>query len=151
MRVLIDTHYVLWAAKHPKRMETLARSLAAGLDNEALVSVLPVYQTSLTVRLGELPEASAFESDLTSGAIASYQPSLSQVARSCSGALQLVKPAVDLHFACVIPDRLFEENRRCQSRLLRRFVCFALLEGVAKVIRCFRESFLSYCRPSFQN
>ena len=64
MRVLIDTHYVLWAAINSKRMETWARKLLADLDNEILVSAASVYEISLKVRHGRLPEAVAFESDL---------------------------------------------------------------------------------------
>ena len=64
MRVLIDTHYVLWAAINSKRMETWARKLIADLDNEILVSAASVYEISLKVRLGKLPEAIEFESDL---------------------------------------------------------------------------------------
>lgn len=65
MRVLIDTHYVLWAAINSKRMDTWARKLLADLDNEILVSAASVYEISLKVRLGKLPEAVEFESDLT--------------------------------------------------------------------------------------
>lgn len=65
MRVLIDTHYVLWAAINSKRMEPWARKLIADLDNEILVSAASVYEISLKVRLGRLPEAVEFESDLT--------------------------------------------------------------------------------------
>ena len=65
MRVLIDTHYVLWAAINSKRMETWARKLIADLDNEILVSAASVYEISLKVRYGKLPEAVEFESDLT--------------------------------------------------------------------------------------
>ena len=64
MRVLIDTHYVLWAAIHSKRMEPWARKLMADLDNEILVSAASVYEISLKVRYGRLPEAVGFESDL---------------------------------------------------------------------------------------
>lgn len=64
MRVLIDTHYVLWAAMNSKRMEGWARKVIADLDNEILVSAASVYEISLKVRLGKLPEAVKFESDL---------------------------------------------------------------------------------------
>lgn len=66
MRFLIDTHYVLWAAINSKRMETWARKLIADLENEILVSAASVYEISLKVRHGKLPEAAEFESDLVS-------------------------------------------------------------------------------------
>jgi len=64
VRVLIDTHYVLWAALNSKRMEPWARRLIADLDNEILVSAASIYEISLKVRCGKLPEAVEFESDL---------------------------------------------------------------------------------------
>jgi PIN domain nuclease of toxin-antitoxin system len=65
VRVLIDTHYVLWAAIDSTRMEAWAKELIADLNNEVLVSAASVYEISLKVRNGKLPEAVAFESDLT--------------------------------------------------------------------------------------
>jgi PIN domain nuclease of toxin-antitoxin system len=64
VRILIDTHYVLWAALNSTRMERWARKLIADLDNEILVSAASIYEISLKVRIGKLPEAVEFESDL---------------------------------------------------------------------------------------
>ena len=64
MRLIIDTHYVLWSALNSRRMEPWARKLIADLDNDVLVSAASVYEISLKVRLGKLPEAAEFESDL---------------------------------------------------------------------------------------
>jgi PIN domain nuclease of toxin-antitoxin system len=64
VRLLIDTHYVLWAALNSSRMEPWARKLIADLNNEILVSAASIYEISLKVRIGKLPEAVAFESDL---------------------------------------------------------------------------------------
>jgi PIN domain nuclease of toxin-antitoxin system len=64
MRVLIDTHYVIWAALHPESMKPWARELMMDLNNEILVSAATLYEISLKVRKGKLPEAAEFESDL---------------------------------------------------------------------------------------
>ena len=64
MRVLIDTHYVLWAALESRRMEPWAKELIGGLNNEVFVSAASLYEISLKVRCGKLPEAVEFESDL---------------------------------------------------------------------------------------
>ena len=64
MRVLIDTHYVLWAAIESRRMEPWAKELIGGLNNEVFVSAASLYEISLKVRCGKLPEAVEFESDL---------------------------------------------------------------------------------------
>ena len=64
MRFFIDTHYVLWAAINSTRMEPWARRLIADLNNEILVSAASIYEISLKVRYGKLPQAVEFESDL---------------------------------------------------------------------------------------
>jgi PIN domain nuclease of toxin-antitoxin system len=45
-------------------MEPWAKELIAELDNEILVSAASIYEISLKVRSGKLPEAVEFESDL---------------------------------------------------------------------------------------
>ena len=64
MRILIDTHYVLWSAIDPDVMESWARELIEDFNNEILVSAASLYEISLKVRNGKLPEAFEFESDL---------------------------------------------------------------------------------------
>jgi PIN domain nuclease of toxin-antitoxin system len=64
MRFFIDTHHVLWAAINSTRMEPWARRLIADLNNEILVSAASIYEISLKVRYGKLPQAVEFESDL---------------------------------------------------------------------------------------
>ncbi len=64
MKFFIDTHYVLWAAIQPGRIEPWARKLLVGLDNEILVSAASVYEISLKVRHGKLPLAGEFENNL---------------------------------------------------------------------------------------
>jgi PIN domain nuclease of toxin-antitoxin system len=64
MRILIDTHYVLWTALNPSEMTPWAHRLLADLKNEVLVSSASIYEISLKVRLGKLQEAAEFEGDL---------------------------------------------------------------------------------------
>src|SRR5437868_2193679 len=64
MRLLIDTQYVLWSTLNSSRIQPWTRKLIAALNNEVLVSAASVYEISLKVRLGKLPEAADFESDL---------------------------------------------------------------------------------------
>ena len=64
MKFFVDTHYVLWAAINSKRIEPWARKIIADLNNEVLVSAATLYEISLKVRLGKLPEAEDFENDL---------------------------------------------------------------------------------------
>jgi len=64
VKFFVDTHYVLWAAINSKRIEPWARKIIADLNNEVLVSAATLYEISLKVRLGKLPEAEDFENDL---------------------------------------------------------------------------------------
>jgi PIN domain nuclease of toxin-antitoxin system len=64
VKFIVDTHYVLWAAIQPTRIEQWARRLIVDLNNEILVSAASVYEIGLKVRCGKLPEAIEFESDL---------------------------------------------------------------------------------------
>lgn len=45
-------------------MEPWAKALIVDLDNKVLVSAASIYEISFKVRLGKLPEAVEFESDL---------------------------------------------------------------------------------------
>ncbi len=64
MRLLIDTHYLLWSAIDPALMKPWARELIEDFNNEIVVSAASLYEISLKVRLGKLPKATEFESDL---------------------------------------------------------------------------------------
>jgi PIN domain nuclease of toxin-antitoxin system len=64
VRVLIDTHYVLWSAIDPARIEPWAGKLIVDLDNEIFVSAASLYEISLKARHGKLPGTAQFESDL---------------------------------------------------------------------------------------
>ena len=64
MRLLLDTHYVLWSALNSTRREPWARKLIADLSNDILVSAATIYEISLKVRRGRLPEAVEFDSDV---------------------------------------------------------------------------------------
>jgi PIN domain nuclease of toxin-antitoxin system len=64
LRILADTHYVLWAALHPESIKPWARDALTDLNNEIVVSAASIYEISLKVRHGKLPEAVEFESDL---------------------------------------------------------------------------------------
>jgi len=64
VRFFIDTHYLLWSALKPNRIERWASDLIEHFDNEIHVSAASVYEISFKVRRGKLIEAAEFESDL---------------------------------------------------------------------------------------
>ncbi len=61
MRVLLDTHALLWAVLDPARLTSIARSVAADESNEIFVSAASAWEIATKVRLGKLPEAARFE------------------------------------------------------------------------------------------
>jgi PIN domain nuclease of toxin-antitoxin system len=64
LRVLIDTHVLLWSALEPARLSSRARSLLTSLDIEVLVSAASAWEIATKVRIGKLPGAEAFAADL---------------------------------------------------------------------------------------
>lgn len=57
MRVLLDTHTLLWAMGNHPRLSTLARTTIADKANECYVSVVSVWEAATKYRSGKLPEA----------------------------------------------------------------------------------------------
>jgi PIN domain nuclease of toxin-antitoxin system len=65
MRVLIDTHVLLWAISGDKRLSRRAHSLLSSFNNEVFVSAASAWEIATKHRLGKLPDA-----DLLAGNIA---------------------------------------------------------------------------------
>ena len=63
MRVLVDTHTLLWAALDPSKLSVKARSLLSSLDTEVFVSAASAWEIATKVRIGKLPGAEAFAAD----------------------------------------------------------------------------------------
>ena len=57
MRVLLDTHTLLWWLAGDRRLSRRARDLIAAADNSVLVSAASAWEISTKVRLGKLPGA----------------------------------------------------------------------------------------------
>lgn len=57
MRLLLDTHALLWALTEPGRLSDRARSLIADRANEILVSAASSWEIGTKHRLGRLPMA----------------------------------------------------------------------------------------------
>lgn len=55
MRVLVDTHVVLWAAVDDPRLRGTQRSVFADPQNTLVVSVASVWEIGIKYSLGELP------------------------------------------------------------------------------------------------
>jgi PIN domain nuclease of toxin-antitoxin system len=69
LRLLLDTHALIWALAGSRKLTRRARGAIASQDNEILVSAASAMEVATKVRLGKLPEADAlardFESALT--------------------------------------------------------------------------------------
>ena len=65
MRILLDTHTLLWAILTPQKLSPLAsKTISRGAT--VLVSPVSVWEIATKVRLGKLPEAQEIEADLLS-------------------------------------------------------------------------------------
>jgi PIN domain nuclease of toxin-antitoxin system len=59
LRLLLDTHALIWALAGSRKLSRTAREAIASLDNEILVSAASAMEVATKVRLGKLPEAEA--------------------------------------------------------------------------------------------
>ena len=56
MRLLLDTHALIWALEGSPRLSARAAARLGGPDAEKLVSAVSVYEICLKYRLGKLPK-----------------------------------------------------------------------------------------------
>lgn len=52
MKLLLDTHLLLWAADDSKKLSSKARKLLSDRDNEPIFSVVSLWEVSIKRRLG---------------------------------------------------------------------------------------------------
>jgi len=57
MRLLLDTHVLLWALMEPHHLSETAREAIEDLRNEVFVSAASAWEVATKFRLGRLPEA----------------------------------------------------------------------------------------------
>ena len=63
MRVLLDTHALLWAAAYDELLSPRARHLLQPQRNEVYVSAASAWEIATKYRLGKLPRAQALVDD----------------------------------------------------------------------------------------
>ena len=63
MRVLIDTHALLWAVTGDRSLSKHAHFVVGSFDNEVFVSAASVWEVCTKFRLGKLPDAIDLVSD----------------------------------------------------------------------------------------
>lgn len=64
MRVLLDTHVLLWWLSGNEALSLPARSAIADAENETLVSAASTWEIAIKFKQGKLPTAASFISDL---------------------------------------------------------------------------------------
>jgi len=62
VKVLLDTHTLIWATVNPTRLSREATAIIADPFAEILVSAASAWEIATKVRLGKLPESEALES-----------------------------------------------------------------------------------------
>ena len=65
MRVLLDTHALLWWVQDDPQLSRKARVMLASFDSEVYVSAASAWEIATKVRIGKLPGAEAFASEFT--------------------------------------------------------------------------------------
>lgn len=63
MKVLLDTHALLWATLSPESLSHEASAIVADETNVILISAASAWEIATKVRLGKLPGAEALERD----------------------------------------------------------------------------------------
>jgi PIN domain nuclease of toxin-antitoxin system len=63
LRLLLDTHALIWALAGSKRLSRTAHDAIASPDNEILVSAASTMEVATKVRLGKLPEGEILARD----------------------------------------------------------------------------------------
>ena len=64
MRILLDTHAVLWAAREPAKLSEQARRAIQLRANERIISAASVWEMGIKFGKGKLPEAEPLLGDL---------------------------------------------------------------------------------------
>ena len=64
MRVLLDTHALLWADLEPERLSRRARSVLESISSEVMVSAASAWEIATKVRIGKLPQAVQLSAEL---------------------------------------------------------------------------------------
>ncbi len=64
LRVLLDTHALLWSVFEPEKLSTLARELILNPNTNVLVSPASIWEIATKVRIGKLDHAKAILSSL---------------------------------------------------------------------------------------
>ncbi len=55
MKVLVDTHVLLWAAAQPERLPPLFRKILESPDNEVFFSAASIWEVAIKLQAGRLP------------------------------------------------------------------------------------------------
>lgn len=61
MRVLLDSHTVIWAVDDPSRLGSSATEVLEDVKNELLISAATIWELSIKCRLGKLDLSNQFD------------------------------------------------------------------------------------------
>src|SRR5580658_1401575 len=64
MRILLDTHALLWWVFGDPQLSSAAKAAIADENNEVLVSAASAFEISTKFRIGKLPEAAVVAADV---------------------------------------------------------------------------------------
>ena len=127
MRLLLDTHVVLWALADSPRLSARARELLADPDNECWVSSASVWEIAIKVRLGKYQlghPLTAIEDAIEAAGFRSIDVSM----RHATAIERVEAPHGDPF------DRLL--LAQCEVETLRLLTADAALVGLPVAVRC---------------
>jgi PIN domain nuclease of toxin-antitoxin system len=127
VRLLLDTHVVLWALADSPRLSARARELLADPDNECWVSSVSVWEIAIKVRLGKYQlghPLTAIEDAIEAAGFRSIDVSM----RHATAIEQVEAPHGDPF------DRLL--LAQCEVETLRLLTADAALVGLPVAVRC---------------
>ena len=127
MRLLLDTHVVLWALADSPRLSARARELLADPDNECWVSSASVWEIAIKVRLGKYQlghPLTAIEDAIEAAGFRSIDVSM----RHATAIERVEAPHADPF------DRLL--LAQCEVETLRLLTADAALVGLPVAVRC---------------
>lgn len=67
MRLLLDTHALVWAALDDRRLSASSRAAILDQDNSVFVSLASIWEIAIKLGIGKMPEAERLVRDLRAG------------------------------------------------------------------------------------
>jgi PIN domain nuclease of toxin-antitoxin system len=89
MRLLVDTHILVWAVASPNRIRPAVAQALTAVSNQAYVSAISLWEISIKAGIGKLDLGGTSPDELLSVALASGFTPLPVAVETCAGSWRL--------------------------------------------------------------